>query len=384
VAQAQPYIGVLPVKPASDANTADPNAKAAAAPEPNQVALTTVVANLLDAMKRTISQKDNVQQLLTDLQQKTDVATKEWTEAKKALSADVEKYRQDVDKAKADYAALRDQLSQKTQDQMANVEKGLKDEQAKTQQLNDDLEKTKAELNIAQERLKDALDKIAKVEGSADTLVAAQKPDGKIVLVNRAAGTVSINLGSQDRVYPGLTFSVYDRFAGISKDGKPKAEVEVFAIDSKTCTARVLSSDAKNPIATEDIVANLIWDSHKQNQFVIAGDFDLNGDGKPDPDAIGKIRTLIEKWGGVVTDAVSSKTDYVILADAPKVPTQPTNAALQADPTLRDKYDAAQQRLDQYEQIRKQAGSLYIPVLNYERFLYFTGYKTESTRPGAF
>ena len=42
------------------------------------------------------------------------------------------------------------------------------------------------------------------------------------------------------------------------------------------------------------------------------------------------------------------------------------------------------QRLDQYNQIKQQAGTFYIPVLSYERFLYFIGYKVESTRPGAF
>ena len=177
---------------------------------------------------------------------------------------------------------------------------------------------------------------------------------------------------------------MYDRFAGIGKDGKSKAEVEVFAVDPKVCTARILTSDSRNPIASSDVVANLIWDSRKHNQFVIAGDFDLNGDGKPDYEAAGKIKSLIEKWGGVVSDSVSAKTDFVILADAPEVPSQPTEAELQENPMLRERYDAAKKRLDQYTQVRQQAEILYIPVLNYQRFLYFIGYKTESTRPGAF
>jgi hypothetical protein len=382
-AQAQPSVGLPAVRPA-DANSSDPNKPAAVADEPNLPSLSTVIAKLLSALKETTNTKDMREQQLKDLQESFKSKTDEWAKTKETLNSDVEKYRLELEKAKADYAALREQLNQRTSDQMANLDKTLKDEQKKTQTLTDELNKTKSELTLAQARLKDTQTEMNKIQPSPDNMVAAQKPDGRILRVDAAAGTVLINLGSEDKVYPGLTFSVYDRFAGIGKDGKPKAEVEVFAIDGKVCTARVLSSEPRNPIATNDVAANLIWDSNKQNQFVIAGDFDLNRDGKPDYEAIGKIKSLIEKWGGAVSDTVSSKTDFVILADPPEVPSQPTEAELQENPMLRERYDAAKKRLDQYTQIKQQAETFYIPVLNYERFLYFIGYKTESTRPGAF
>jgi predicted nucleic acid-binding Zn-ribbon protein len=384
LARAQPYISLSPAKPAADANAADPNKSTAAAAEPNQVPLARVIDSLLIALKTVSDANDAGQRALKALRAQFNSETEAWGKARESLKADVDKYRQEVEKAKSDYAALQGQLSQKTTEQMTNIDQKLKSEQARTQQLSDELEKTKSELALAQDRLKTKQDEIEKIQPSPDTMAAAQKPDGKILGVSQAAGTVLINLGSQDRVYPGLTFSVYDRFAGISKNGKSKAEVEVFAINDKVCTARVLTSESRNPISPDDVVANLIWDSHKQNQFVIAGDFDLNGNGKPEPDAISKIKSLIEKWGGAVSNAVSAKTDFVILGDAPDVPSQPSDADLQADPTLRDKYNAAKQRLDQYNEIRQQAAAFYIPVLNYQRFLYFSGYKTESTRPGAF
>jgi len=43
---------------------------------------------------------------------------------------------------------------------------------------------------------------------------------------------------------------------------------------------------------TDDIVANLIWDSKKTNVFAVAGEFDLNDDGKAEPDAVDKIKNL--------------------------------------------------------------------------------------------
>jgi hypothetical protein len=383
-AQAQGAISLPASKPA-DANAADPNKPAqAAAAEPSLPSLTSVVSGLLNAHKQATTERDSLQASLKKTQDDFKTKTEEWAKTKETLNTDVEAYRKELEKAKADYAALKEDVNKTTTEQMANLDKTLKDEQKKAQQLAEELTRTKSDLTLAQARLKDSTAEISKTQPSPDNMVAAQKADGVILSVDTAAGTVIINLGSEDRVYPGLTFSVYDRFTGIGKDGKSKAEVEVFAIDSKFSRARVLSSDVRNPIAANDLAANLIWDSKKQNQFVIAGDFDLDGDGRPDPDAIDKIKSLIQKWGGLVTDSVSSKTDFVILADAPSVPRQPTPNDLQADPMLRERYDAAKKRLDQYTQIKQQAEGFYIPVLNYERFLYFAGYKTESTRPGAF
>jgi hypothetical protein len=383
LAQAQPYLGLPSAKPA-DANAADPNSKTAAAGEPNQMPLAVVMAKLLGTLNERTQERDARDQSLKTLQEQFNVETGAWAKAKDDLKGEVEKYRVEVQKTKDDYAALQAQLNTKTTEQLTNFDQKIKDEQAKTQQLSDNLDKTKADLTITQARLKDTAEQMGKIKPPPDANMAALKADGKIIMVNPSAGTVLINLGSQDHVYPGLTFSVYDRFTGVSKDGKSKAEVEVFAIDSKVCTARVLSSESRNPVATDDIVANLIWDSQKHNQFVVAGDFDLTGDSQMDYDAIGKIKSLIEKWGGAVSDTVSAKTDFVILGDAPSVPDQPTDAALQANPTLRERYDAARKRLDQYNQIKQQAAAFSIPVFNYERFLYFTGYKAESTRPGAF
>ncbi len=73
-----------------------------------------------------------------------------------------------------------------------------------------------------------------------------------------------------------------------------------------------------------DIVANLIWDKRKVNEFVIAGDFDLNEDGKIDSDAISKITAVIEKWGGKVTDKISIETDFVILGKQPMITEKPS------------------------------------------------------------
>jgi hypothetical protein len=49
-----------------------------------------------------------------------------------------------------------------------------------------------------------------------------------------------------------------------------------------------------------------------------------------------------------------------------------------------EKYEASLKKLAAYKETQKQAQALNIPILNYERFLYLIGYKSQSAQPGAF
>jgi hypothetical protein len=49
-----------------------------------------------------------------------------------------------------------------------------------------------------------------------------------------------------------------------------------------------------------------------------------------------------------------------------------------------DRYNAARKADEYYEQIRQRAESLYVPIFNYDRFLFFTGYADQAGKPGAF
>jgi hypothetical protein len=352
--------------------------------DPNRVALTAVINELLAGLQHTIDQKAAVEQQLTDLRNRFDLAVADMQKTKEALTAQVGEYRQQVDQIKTDYDGLKALVQKNSTEQIKILLDKSDKSDANAKQLNADLLKTQAELNVAQNRLQDALTQVGKIKPTPDQEAVAYKPDGKVILVDDAAGVIRINLGYDDRVYRGLTFSVYDKGAGIPKDGKPKAEVEVFAVDKKVSAARITSSEKKNPVSTDDLVANLIWDSNKVNRFVIAGEFDIDDNGTVDYDAAGKIEALIRKWGGTVAQDVSARTDYVILGDEPKVPKEPTLEQQTADPTLMDKYNAARQRLERYDQIRQQAQALWIPIFSYERFLYFTGYASQARKPGAF
>lgn len=375
VQQAQPYITIAP---------AEPNATSTDLADPNRVSLRSMAGDLLAKIKQTSDQLDARTKQLQDLQQEFTDATGIWQQTANGLNAKINEYRVEVQQTKTDYNDLRALLEQSSEQRAANILKQLEDERARSRQLNQDLLKTQAQLQVAQERLSSALKEVAKTQPTPDREAAALTPDGKIILVDDAAGIVHINLGSEDHVYRGLTFSVYDKAQGVPRDGKPKAEIEVFAIDKTTSTARVLSSEKRNPIATDDIIANLIWDKNKKNQFVIAGDFDLTGDGKPTYDAKARIAGLIKKWGGTTSNTVSATTDFVVLGTKPQVPPEPTFEDLAKDPTLSGKYETAKKQLEYYNEIRQQAAAFYIPVFTFDRFLYFIGYEDYIGKPGAF
>ena len=385
--KARAYITLPGVAAATDpsaAKKADPNKPAdpnAAAPA--QVALASVISDLLTKLEQTTSEKTATDQQLNTLKQRFDDAVKIMKETEQKLGERVVACEQQVNDIKNNYDKLKTSVDQTSKEQIGTIQADLEKAKTEAKQLNENLLKTQAELNVAAGRLQGALTQVSEIRPAPDKEAPAFQPDGSVVLVNEAAGTIHIDLGSDDRVYQGLTFSVYDRSAGIPRDGKPKAQVEVFAIDKKVSAARVLSSDPKNPIVTGDLIANLIWDPAKQNQFVVVGDFDLNGDGKPDFDGVTRIEALIQKWGGATSKEVTPLTDYVILGTEPQVPTPPTPETQTADPTAMEKYNAAKAKNDQYNQIRQRAQALWVPVFNYERFLYFTGYANQTSRPGA-
>ena len=383
IAEARQYVDL----PAAEPNMVDPNnlvetdAEGVKLPA---VAMTTLVQELIAKLVQTIEQRIAGEQQLQTLRSRFDdaIATMQGTE--QTLTAKVDEYRQQVDQIKSDYNDLRLLVQQNSEEQVATLLQQLEQSRADGRQLNQNLRNTQAELNVAQGRLQGAMAQVNEVKPAPDAEAPAYIPDGQVIFVDPSAGIIRLDLGSQDRIYRGLTFGIYDRAGGIPRDGEAKAEVEVIQVNRRASAARILSSSNKNPIITGDLAANLIWDSSKENRFVVAGEFDLDKDDNADYDAIRKIGSLIEKWGGAVADTVTAETDYVILGSEPEVPPEPSAETLTVDPTAMERHNAARLRNERYSQIRQQAESLWVPIFNYDRFLHFTGYASQVGKPGAF
>jgi len=376
----------LPTPPApADANAVDPNnPEEPEEAKPVRVALVDLIGALLTKLEQTTNQRDATEEQLTTLRGRYDDAIKTMQETEQTLTAKVDEYYQQVQQIKTDYNDLRVLVQQNSDERAKTLLDQLEQTRAEARQSNQDLLKTQAELTVAQGRLQGALAAVKEIKPAPDQESTAFKPDGQVILVDESAGIIHINLGSEDRIYRGLTFSVYDKGAGIPRDGKPKAEVEVLAVNSRVSTARILNSERKNPIHEGDWVANLIWDADRKNHFVIAGEFDLDRNGEMDYDGPQKIAALIEKWGGTIMQSVTADTDYVILGTEPQVPAEPTLAQQSEDPMAMDRYNALRRANDRYQQVRQQAESLWVPIYNYDRFLSFTGYASMVDKAGAF
>ena len=301
------------------------------------------------------------------------------------LTAERDSLAQQAQQVQTSYDELKALMEKSTDEQVQVLLKDLETERERSAQFNQQFLKTEAELQVASQMLRDARDKLAQFTGQPDIEGGEiRKPDGDILLVDEYSKIVHIDIGSEQHVYPGLTFGVYEQHVPIPRDGKGKAEIEVFNVARNMSTARIIKSDMRNPVMKGDVVANLVWSKDKVNIFVVSGDFDLDGNGTKDADADKMIKALIENWGGQVEEAVSVNTTFIVLGTTPAVRERPTYDQLSIDPLAMEKYEASLKKLADYKKTQKQAQALNIPILNYERFLYLIGYKSQSTQPGAF
>lgn len=352
--------------------------------DPNTTGLIPVIGKLQAILQNTSNAQLAAENQLTQLQNRFNDAIAASFEKEQKLEAEKDSYQQQITDIAEDYKQLKtlvEQTSeQRVQTLLAQLEQGknrLKKEHQQKLQL-------EAKYEMSEDMMKQTLQQLRSIKPPPDIEVAAFESDGQIMMIDNQHKIVHLNIGSNDGVYRGLIFAVYDRSVPIPKDGKGKAEVEVFKVEKNVSAARITRSEKKRPIIKDDIIANLIWDSKKTNTFVIAGNFDLNNDGSIEFDAIDKLKKLIKKQLGTVAGTVSIETDFLILGTAPKTMKRPSFEEMEIYPLAMEKYQASIEKRSEYTEMLNKAQALSIPIFNYERFLYFIGYKSQANKPGAF
>jgi hypothetical protein len=292
----------------------------------------------------------------------------------------VQKFAADANSTQANFGSLQAQMDTTTKEQVAMVEAKLAASDEVVKNLQTELADAKGQLDTAKQRLGITEGELAKLVPAPDSEVAAFRPDGQIISIDNKAGLVYINLGLADKVYRGLTFTVYDKGIPIPRDGKGKAEIEVLEPKDRMSIARIAVSNARKPVLVDDTIANLVWDGNKSRSFVVAGNFSFSGSSTPDADGATRVRALITKWGGTVTDKVTPSTDFVVLGTEPRVPVKPTGEEVAANPAAMQKYDAAVAAQQAYRDVMAQTKTLSLPVFNLERLMYMTGYQAMSPK----
>ena len=252
-------------------------------------------------------------------------------------------------------------------------------------------------------------------------------PDGTIKTV--AGSNCFINLGEGDQIAVGMTFEVYDPNKGIpalgdgtaSSDNTPrrrsapgaaaaggpgvlgfkddskyqydlpkgKGSIEVIAVGpGHTSQCRIVHTEPGDTISQGDIIANLVYDKNIKYNFVVYGDFDLsNSNASVHPNDAPVIRRLIEQWGGAVqpildpahpAESVTPETDFLVVGKEPVIPSFSAEELGQPENQLA--MEKAKAKLDAYRKVIEEAYKYGIPVLNQNRFLYYTGYYDEARR----
>lgn len=193
----------------------------------------------------------------------------------------------------------------------------------------------------------------------------ALDPDGTVISVDSSEQMVYIDLSESDKIYRGLTFTVYDGFENtIPSSGRGKATIEVVEIMDTISRCRVVENLSSTPIMKNDIIANLVWDKDRQFIFCVVGEFDFNMDGEVDVDGYDRIVALITGWGGKIENSVNVNTDFLVYGEKPSVDN------IFGTESVEEKANIYNRALD--EGVR-----LGVPAFNKSRFFRFIGYSSK-------
>ena len=216
-------------------------------------------------------------------------------------------------------------------------------------------------------------DKLKRFQPPSPGETMTRMPDGRIIQAQADINVAYIDIGANDHVVVGLPFEVYDSKAGVTPDGRGKATLVVTNVYPTTAECRIMRTTKTQPIMPNDVIINVAFDATRSRTFVVEGDFDLNGDGHPDPMGSQRVRDLILQYGGKLADKVTVDTDFVVLGMEPVAP------PASEKPTPQEEQIRAQlaKQADLYKNIEQEAKALQVPVLNTNRFLALIGYNQE-------
>ena len=142
------------------------------------------------------------------------------------------------------------------------------------------------------------------------------RPDGRIVSVNAGRNSVWINIGRADELRLNIKFKVFKGGHDNVYKRQPKGAIEVTRFMGRgMAEARIITYKDADPILDGDVIFTPIWSPGEPEIFVLAGDFDVNDDKKPDNKLI---RRLIHISGGIIEDKLSINTRYLLVGTPSK------------------------------------------------------------------
>lgn len=276
--------------------------------------------------------------------------------------------REEVGKTKSETDAMRDDVSKTKAKMDENVEKTRNEAKARETSLKGEIDKLQADAAVLRARLRDYENQ------QRGTRFAGQSEyaliDGQVIGSSATEGTVTLNIGRNQKVVLGLPFNVYAAGTTIKLDEKTsnypsgKATVEVIRVDGDTALARIIREQKGNPVVKGDVIANPIYDPAKQYKFLVYGNFDPSRTGNASAFGANEVKAWVKDWGGEVIDDLAGDVDFVVLGERPQLPPSPPGTA---PLEVINFYLSQQKQAQRYDELFKQAGDTAIPVLNENR-----------------
>ena len=201
---------------------------------------------------------------------------------------------------------------------------------------------------------------------SADATIVSQLPDDN---------KVYIDIGHNANLAKGMSFRIFDPEVLIrleDPDGAAgKGVVDIINVNEDSAVGRIVSRAPNSTIRDGDKLVNAVYDPNRVYRFHLFGQFDIDYDGSPEENGLDQVRSMVQRFGGRITDEVTFGTDYLVLGVEPELPLPPDD---ELDIQQMNEYRVALENFNAYQDRISQARELGIPVLNQNRFFDLIGY----------
>jgi len=279
----------------------------------------------LDFFTQSLSARVDVETLLGYPKQTITAILSEFKKNKEADAAIIDQVRQDnaskttaIDELQT---SLREEQDRHTTDvQQLNSELATANETAESNRLEATQamqrvtvveEEMRREVAQRQARINALEDRIRIDKEVRDLKIRRDEPDGVILSSSPIMGSAIINLGSSQKVYPGLKFNV--RRTGKGGVSLLKGQVQVTRVlGPNSAKVAILAEDPGNPIEQDDALHNPLWSVTDTVHIFLAGELEKY------PLDIAKAR--LAKLGVVIDPAVNGDTDYIVVPDSMAAP----------------------------------------------------------------
>ncbi len=297
-------------------------------PSPGEFTSTAGSSSAIEALYALyLGEQEAKQKTESDLRQAhadLDAASAANKELQNKFGADLATLRAKVDDlqgAKTEFERLKSAETQALASQISAKQDAL---DAMRREQSDVRRQLAAELNQRDRLLDEQRTALAELRGpgaeGAQELAVARSGVGRVLRALPGDSLVHIDLGRDDNVRLGVTFSVYSADERIPADGRGKANLEVVSVGQRTAECRVTTPPSPDaPILEGDVVGNIVLSRNrsKTQRFCVVGQFDIDFDGQADIRGADAVAALIERYGGTVVDSVDALTDYVVVGLEP-------------------------------------------------------------------